>query len=192
MTPTQWYRAAGLAVLLAGAAAPAAAQGDSSRATARAGGSGTKPTAKKAAAPADTQWVTYDAAKNLVAFKLVAGPFLFNGYGSGEASLIVPPKSNVVMNFVQDDGTPHSAEIDSGKGPVPNAGGNPAIPRAYTNKVIEGLPQGATDVIRFTAPESGTYRIICGVPGHALSGMWIWFKVDPSAKTARFQASRKG
>lgn len=193
MTHAQWYRAAGLAVLLAGTAAPAVAQGaDGSRTTAQAGGSGARPTAKKAAAPADTQWVSYDAAKNLVSFKLVAGPFVFNGYGSGEASLIVPPKSTVVINFVQDDGTPHSAEIDSGEGPLPNGGGTPAIPRAYTNKVIEGLPQGATDVIRFTAPESGTYRIICGVPGHALSGMWIWFKVDPSAKTARFRANPKG
>ena len=52
---------------------------------------------------------------------------------------------------------------------MPNSGGDPAIPRAYTNKVVEGLPQGATDVIRFTAPDSGTYRIFCGVPGHGLS-----------------------
>ena len=51
---------------------------------------------------------------------------------------------------------------------MPNSGGDPAIPRAYTNKVVEGLPQGATDVMRFTAPDSGKYRIICGVPGHAL------------------------
>ena len=51
--------------------------------------------------------------------------------------------------------------------------------------------QGATDVIRFTAPDSGTYRIICGVPGHALSGMWIWLKVDPAAKAPSFGATPK-
>ena len=68
----------------------------------------------------------------------------------------MPAGSTNVWNFVQNDGTPHSAEVASGTGPMPNSGGDPAIPRAYTNKVVEGLVQGATDVIRFTAPDSGT------------------------------------
>ncbi len=142
-------------------------------------------------APAQTDdWVTYDAASNTVTFKLEAGPFSFDGFSSGGATLTVPPKSTVVMNFVQNDGTPHSAEVASGEGPLPNSGGDPAIPRAYTNKLVEGLPQGAKDVIRFQAPDSGTYRIICGVPGHALSGMWLWFKIDPAAKAPTFGASK--
>jgi hypothetical protein len=141
-------------------------------------------------APAD-DWVTYDAATNTVTFKLEAGPFSFNGFTSGGATLTVPPKSTVVMNFVQNDGTPHSAEVASGEGPLPNSGGDPAIPRAYTNKVVEGLPQGGKDVIRFQAPESGSYRIVCGVPGHALSGMWLWLKIDPAAKAPTFGATKK-
>jgi plastocyanin len=147
----------------------------------------------QAAAPAaaDTQYLKFDPATNTVTFLLEAGPFTFNGYTSGGATLTVPPRSNNVMNFVQNDGTPHSAVIYSGTGPVPNADGDPAIPRAYTNKLSEGLPQEAKDVIRFTAPDSGTYRIICGVPGHALSGMWIWLKVDPSAKAPSFGPTKK-
>jgi len=121
----------------------------------------------------------------------VAGPFVFNGFGNGQGTLTVPPKSNIVINFVQDDGTPHSAEVQSGEGPVANSGGNPAIPRAYTNKVVEGLPQGATDVMKFSVPESGKFRIICGVPGHAAGGMWIWMAVDPSAKTPSFGPTPK-
>jgi sulfocyanin SoxE-like protein len=140
---------------------------------------------------ADTGYVKYDEARKTVTFRLVAGPFKFNEYASGGATLTVPAGSNNVWNFEQGDGTPHSAEIDSGEGPVPNSGGNPAIPRAYTNKVIEGLPQGATDVIKFTAPAQGTYRIICGVPGHAVGGMWIWLKIDPAAKTPTFAATPK-
>jgi Sulfocyanin (SoxE) domain len=153
-------------------------------------------TAEAAATPSTTparadDWVTYDAATNTVTFKLEAGPFSFNGFTSGGATLTVPPKSTVVMNFVQNDGTPHSAEVASGEGPLPNSGGDPAIPRAYTNKVVEGLPQGAKDVIRFQAPESGSYRIVCGVPGHALSGMWLWLKIDPAAKAPTFGATKK-
>ena len=146
------------------------------------------------AAPADTadsQVVSFDAASNTVTFKLVAGPFDWNGFGNGEGTLTVPPKSNIVVNFLQDDGTPHSAEVASGEGPVPNSGGNPAIPRAYTNKVVEGLPQGATDVMRFSVPDSGKFRIICGVPGHATGGMWIWMVIDPSAKTPSFGPTSK-
>ena len=146
------------------------------------------PTAAPAPAVADSQYLKYDAATNTVTFLLVAGPFSFNGFTNGGATLTVPARSNNVINFEQNDGTPHSAEIASGTGPVPNSGGNPAIPRAYTNKLVEGLPQGAKDVMTFTAPDSGTYRIICGVPGHALSGMWIWYKVDPAAKTPSFGA----
>ena len=144
-----------------------------------------------AAAPAPQQagqgqWLKYDSGSNTVTFELIAGPFNWNGYASGGATLVLPPKANVVMNFVNKDGTPHSAEIISGEGPIPNAGGDPAIPRAYTNKLIEGLAQEGSDVMRFTVPASGSYRIFCGVPGHGLSGMWIWMKVDPAAKAPSF------
>jgi Sulfocyanin (SoxE) domain len=146
-------------------------------------------TNKAAAAPApagQNQWLKYDAASNTVTFELIAGPFNFNGYTSGGATLTLPPKANVVMNFVNKDGTPHSAEVISGDGPIPNAAVDPAIPRAYTNKLLEGLPQEASDVMRFAVPETGTYRIFCGVPGHGLGGMWIWMKVDPAAKAPSF------
>ena len=142
------------------------------------------------AAP-DSEYVKWDPATKTVTFRLVAGPFDFNHFTKGGGTLTVPPGSKNVWNFVQDDGTPHSAEVASGTGPVPNSGGDPAIPRAYTNKVVEGMAQGETDVIRFTAPDTGSYRIICGVPGHALSGMWIWLKIDPAAKAPSFGATPK-
>jgi hypothetical protein len=132
--------------------------------------------------PTVDEWLKYDAATNTVTFELIAGVFSFNGYTSGGATLIVPSKANIIMNFVNKDGTPHSAEIISGEGPLPNAAVDAAIPRAYTTKVLEGLPQEGSDVMRFSVPESGNYRIFCGVPGHGLSGMWIWMRVDPSAK----------
>jgi hypothetical protein len=135
----------------------------------------------------------YDAASSTVTFQLIGGPtgFQFNGHASGSATLTVPPKANIVMNFVNKDGTPHSAEIISGEGALPNAAVDAAIPRAYTNQVLQGLPQEGSDVMRFQAPESGTYRIFCGVPGHGLSGMWIWMKVDPAAKTPSFGPTKK-
>jgi hypothetical protein len=145
-----------------------------------------------------SQWLKWDPATKTVTFELISGldgaksPFNFNGYTDGEANLIVPPASSVVMNFIQKDGTPHSAELIADKDPMPTIAGEPAIPRAYTNKAAEGLPQEATDVMRFTAPESGSFRIFCGVPGHGLSGMWIRFTVDPAAKAPRFEVKKTG
>ena len=148
----------------------------------------TKPAdTSKAAAPAgQDQGVKYEAGSNTVTFELIAGPFNFNGFTNGGATLTVPAKANVVINFINKDGTPHSAEVISGEGPILNAATDPALPRAYTNKVLEGLPQEASDAMRFTVPESGKYRIFCGVPGHGLSGMWIWMNVDPAAKAPSF------
>jgi hypothetical protein len=144
------------------------------------------------AAQEHPKYLSWDAATRTVTFELIAGgegaksPFNFNGYTDGEANLVVPPGVNVVMNFFQKDGTPHSAELIADKDPMPNIGGEPAIPRAYSSKVAEGLPQEAKDVIKFTAPDSGSFRIFCGVPGHGLSGMWIRFTVDPAAKEPKF------
>jgi sulfocyanin len=142
---------------------------------------------------AESQWLKYDAATKTATFSLIAGapgstsgPFNFDGYTSGAATLTVPPGSKVIINFVNQDGTPHSALVAPGDGPLPNIGGDAAIPAAYTRDVTQGLAQGGKDVLRFTAPASGSYRIICGVPGHALSGMWIWLKIDPAAKAATF------
>jgi sulfocyanin len=142
-----------------------------------------------AASDPGDKWVSFDPKTNTVTFELEAGapggngPFNFDGYTNGGATLVVPPKSNVVINFVNDDGTPHSAEVIPDADPMPSIGGDPAIPGAYTNDVASGLPQGGKDVIKFTAPDGGHFRIFCGVPGHAASGMWIRLRVDPRAKT---------
>ena len=165
----------------AAAPAPASAPTDSTAAAAQSPAGGQQ-----------DQALQYDANSNTVTFQLIGGPagFQFNGYSSGGATLTLPPKANVVINFINKDGTPHSAEVIPGEGAIPNSGGDPAIPRAYTNQLLQGLPQEGTDVMRFTVPASGSYRIFCGVPGHGLSGMWIWMKVDPAAKTPSFGATK--
>jgi hypothetical protein len=164
--------------------------GDSSPPAAPVADSATSPSQPVAPASAgpDTQYLKYDAATNTVTFELIGGPhgFQFNGYASGGATLTLPPKANVVMNFINKDGTPHSAQVISGEGPLPSGAVETAIPRAYTRQLIQGLAQEATDVMRFQVPESGSYRIFCGVPGHGLGGMWIWMKVDPAAKAPSF------
>jgi len=145
----------------------------------------------------DPTWLTWDPGTSTATFKLIAGlqggksPFNFNGYTDDELTLVVPENSTVVMNFVNEDGVPHSAEIIDAKTPVTNMAGDPAIPRAYTRKALEGLNQGETDDMRFKAAPAGDYRIFCGVPGHGISGMHIGFSVKADAKEARLDLTPK-
>ncbi len=143
------------------------------------------------AASGQDKFLKWDAGSKTATFELQAGPFTFNGFSSGGGTLTLPPSANVVINFINKDGTPHSAEVIPGEGAIPNQSADPALPRAYTTKALEGLPQEGTDNMKFTVPASGTYRIFCGVPGHGLSGMWIWMKIDPAAKTPSFGATKK-
>jgi uncharacterized cupredoxin-like copper-binding protein len=145
----------------------------------------------------DPTWLTWDAATTTATFKLIAGmqggksPFNFNGFIDDELTLVVPENATVVMNFINEDGVPHSAEVIDAKLPVPNMSGEPAIPRAYTRKALEGLNQGETDVMRFKAAPAGDYRIFCGVPGHGISGMYIGFAVRSDVKEPRLDLTPK-
>jgi sulfocyanin len=139
--------------------------------------------------------LSYDSATKTLTFDLeaeapgAAGPFGFNGSANGAATFVVPAGCIAVINFVNLDGTPRSAELVADTDPLPSVGGDPAIVGAYTKDVTQALLQGGKDVMRFTAPPSGSFRIICGVPGHGLSSMWIHFKVDPAANLPRWVSS---
>ena len=38
---------------------------------------------------------------------------------------------------------------------------------------------GESETITFVAGEAGRYSLVCLVPAHAVSGMWIGFEVSP-------------
>jgi hypothetical protein len=145
----------------------------------------------------DPTWLTWDAGTSTATFKLIAGmqggksPFNFNGFIDDELTLVVPENAMVVINFINEDGVPHSAELIDATKPVPNMSGDPAIPRAYTRKALEGLNQGEGDAMKFKASPVGDYRIFCGVPGHGISGMYIGFAVKADAREARLDLTPK-
>ncbi len=145
----------------------------------------------------DSSWLSYDAAKKTVHFQLIAGltglngALNFNGFDDGALVLVVPVGSKVIMDFTNHDGMlPHSAEIIPAKKPVPTTAVPPAIPRATTNKIEEGLPPQATDQMTFTATEAGDYYIFCGVPGHGQSGMYITLEVSADAKAPSMRVQK--
>ena len=138
----------------------------------------------------DPKWLGFDAAARTARFQLIAGltglngALNFNGYSDGGLTFVVPLGWQIEIDFRNHDGMlPHSAEIIKPTTPLPVQSVAPAIPRAFTLNLDQGLVSEATDTMRFTAQPAGDYLIFCGVPGHGAAGMWIRFQVSATAKT---------
>src|SRR6266850_1258918 len=138
----------------------------------------------------DPTWLSFDAAARTARFQLIAGltglngALNFNGFADGGLTFVVPVGWQTEVDFRNHDGMlPHSAEIITPRTPLPVQSVAPALDRAFTLKLDEGLVSEATDTMRFTAQPAGDYLIFCGVPGHGAAGMWIRLQVSASAKT---------
>ena len=138
----------------------------------------------------DPTWLSSDPAAKTALFQLIAGltglngALNFNGFRDGGLTLVIPVGWQAEIAFRNHDGMlPHSAEVISPQTPLPVQPVTPAIPRAFTLKLAEGLPPQGTDVMRFAAQPPGEYLIFCGVPGHGAAGMWIRLRVSATAQT---------
>jgi len=136
----------------------------------------------------DSKWLSFDPAAKTAKFQLIAGltglngALNFKGFREGGLTLFIRVGWKAEIAFKNHDGMgPHSAEVITPQTPLPTQPVSPAIPRAFTLKLAEGLPPQGTDVIRFAAQPAGEYLIFCGVPGHGAAGMWIRLRVSPTA-----------
>ena len=102
----------------------------------------------------------------------------------GKLTLTVPTNWTVVIRFTnKDPNLPHSAEVVDTAKPMPAGPVEPpALPRAETRRLMQGLGAGEADSMQFVATKPGAYMIFCGVPGHGLAGMWVRFKVSATEK----------
>jgi sulfocyanin len=137
-------------------------------------------------------WMKVDAAAKHVRLDIVAGfnanngALNFNGYFTGDLTIVVPVGWTVDIHFKNNDAMlPHSLVVTKAypQGQFPQQAGVDAvaIPRAYTDNPDQGLPSPKTDTVEFVAQTPGHYDFLCGVPGHAQGGMWTGFTVDPAA-----------
>lgn len=141
----------------------------------------------------------YDSASNTVTYPIVSGltsansAWNFNGYAKGNLTLVVPVGATVVLPFSNLDGNvPHSFGISTERAQnVPAAPSAQAIafPGAATRRYETGLRATERDIVRFTADKAGRYLLICGVPGHAINGMWVRFEVSATAKRPAVRVS---
>ena len=112
-----------------------------------------------------------------------AGGFDFNGYQRGGMTVTVPVGWRVVVHFTNANDLPHSlAVLPSGSDQQPAPSAAPVFAGAATKDFTTGLPKGATQTFTFEASKPGAYELTCGVPGHAVAGMWDKLVVSPTAQ----------
>jgi sulfocyanin len=137
-------------------------------------------------------WFKVEKSARLVRLNIVAGwnanngALNFNGYFSGDMTVVVPVAWAVEIAFKNNDAMlPHSLLVTKPftKDDVPDKAGvaQVAIPRAYTNNPEEGIPSPKTDTVRFATKEAGNFYLFCGAPGHGHGGMWVKLTVDANA-----------
>jgi sulfocyanin len=113
------------------------------------------------------------------------GGLNFNGYSNGKMVVTVPLGWHVRVTFSNHSGAPHSVEVIAYRTPVPETGFRAAFKNAYSPDPIDGITQDhKPQRFAFVTTKAGRYLIICGVPGHANSGMWERFVVAKTARTA--------
>ncbi|SRR6266550_5135108 len=145
----------------------------------------------------DSTWLTVDTTAKTATFQLSSGltslnsGLNFNGFNDGKLTLTVPTGWTVVIRFTNHDANlPHSVEVVDTTKPMPAGPVDPPVfAHAITAKPMTGLPEGATESLRFVASKAGSYMIFCAVPGHGLAGMWIRFKVSATEKRPTLVAS---
>ena len=147
-------------------------------------------TAPALGAVAGPSWMAVDAAHTSVSFTVEAadgganGTLNFNGYGNGQLTVTVPAGWHVHIDFFNTGAgaLPHSLEVIREVAKVPIQGIDPAIPKATTRDLIDGVPPQQKDAFDFTAQPPGKYLWFCGVPTHGYSGMWTRFVVSASTR----------
>lgn len=117
------------------------------------------------------------------------GTFNFNGYSRGALAVTVPVGWKVLIHYTNNSPLRHSFDVIRYTGTQPDSGPPPAFKGATTRDPVDGLGTGHTEAIAFFVGKTGKYEFLCGVLGHAQSGMWDYLLVSPTAKAPSVRPS---
>lgn len=136
------------------------------------------------------EWMIVDEPAKTVTLRITAGEtaannsWNFNGYTNGNATITVPQGYAVTIEFSNEDAAmAHSIGVSSMTANFPPMFQSPqpafagGISRNPTDATKATQPN-QSETISFTASTAGDYTLVCYVPAHAVSGMWIGFKVS--------------
>jgi sulfocyanin len=141
-----------------------------------------------AATPSNVTWLHVDKDNKTVTLDITSAQtndnngFNFNGYSNGSMTVTVPLNWTVAVMFVNKSSSmPHSLVVVPYANRTSSGGFQPAFTGASTPQPEAGILAGPMQHIAFTANKEGKYAFVCGIPGHASSGLWDTFNVSSSA-----------
>jgi sulfocyanin len=125
-------------------------------------------------------WLVADATRHTVTVTVIAGysgandGLNFNGDANGKLVISVPAGYRVTVAFASKGAFPHNAVITSTK----PTGSSDAFALAFPGSGPEDTTTGVISArYSFRTTKVGSYYIVCGLPGHAATGMWGRFIV---------------
>lgn len=134
-------------------------------------------------------WYQVDADAQTVHLTITAGAtpdanyWNFNGATQGSMAITVPEGYTVTVELVNDDpNMAHSlgiSDVTSSFGAMMDP--TPVFAGAMTENptsMVDGTMPGESESITFVADAAGNYSMVCYIPGHAATGMWIYFNVS--------------
>lgn len=137
-------------------------------------------------------WITVDEAQRIVTLDIVAGMtednvrWNFNGFFKGTGKLTIPSGYRVIIEFSNaDPSVPHSIGVGAVQDPFPPMFSDPqplfegAMSSNSTSMTDATMP-GESETIEFALDRPGSFALICYVPAHAVTGMWIRLEVSDS------------
>ena len=140
-------------------------------------------------------WMVVDDAAKTVTLDVVVGMngannnWNFNGLINGEATIVVPEGYTVTMNFVNDDpAMAHSVGVSTKEAVWPplfttvTPAFEGALSKNPTDMATSTLP-GERETLTFVADKAGEYALVCYIPAHAATGMWLGFTVSSDGRS---------
>jgi len=152
-----------------------------------------QPAETTAAAPSGEMtmpdWFHVDQAAKTVHMTITAGAtdalnhWNFNGAHNGSMTITVPEGYAITIDFKNaDPAMAHSLGIIAA---TSNFSAmlqpDPVFPGAITENptsMTEATLPGTETTVNFTASTAGNYSMVCFIPGHAATGMWVHFNVS--------------
>ncbi len=135
-------------------------------------------------------WMVVDNDAKTVSIEIVAGKtnannnWNFNGFAKGEATVVVPEGYTVNLKFTNNDpNMVHSIGVGEKMDMYPAMIENPqpvfaGAMSSNPTDMMNATKKGATEELSFKVDKAGEYALICFIPAHATTGMWIGFTVS--------------
>lgn len=135
-------------------------------------------------------WMSVDRDAKTVTLEIIAGKtdalnnWNFNGYAQGNATITVPEGYTVNLTFKNNDpNMVHSIGVIEPMDAYPAMFNNPTpvfegAMSTNPTDMVNATATGKSEKLTFKASQSGSYVLLCMIPAHAFTGMWIKFNVS--------------